>query len=56
MTLEPSHARCIPQEDYSRLMEMMNRLRASNYALARDLQLVKAENAIMRAALEGNDT
>jgi hypothetical protein len=34
---EPSHARCVPQEDYSRLMAMMNQLRRANADLAGEL-------------------
>jgi hypothetical protein len=40
---EPSHARCVPQEDYSRLMGMMNQLRRANADLAGELMKLQKE-------------
>jgi hypothetical protein len=40
---EPSHARCVPQEDYSRLMAMMNQLRRANADLAGELLALQRE-------------
>jgi hypothetical protein len=40
---EPSHARCVPQEDYSRLMQMMNLARQANADLAKELSALQRE-------------
>jgi hypothetical protein len=45
---EPSHARCVPQEDYAHLMAMMNQLRRANADLAGELQATQRELARAR--------
>jgi hypothetical protein len=44
-TPEPSHARCVPQEDYARLMDMMNQLRRANADLASEIVRLQRDKA-----------
>ena len=38
-----SHARCVPHEDYARLMQMLDHTRRANFDLAREVQRLQRE-------------
>jgi hypothetical protein len=49
---EPSHARCVPQEDYSLLMRTMDMARQGNADLARELRSHQEARKDALSALE----
>jgi hypothetical protein len=40
---EPSHARCVPHEDYARLMQMLSMAHRANADLAKEVQALQRE-------------
>lgn len=38
-----SHARCVPHEDYARLMGMLDMARKANFDLAKELQALQRQ-------------
>jgi hypothetical protein len=42
---------CVPQEDHARLMELLNRLRASNLVLATENQQLRQQIALLQGRM-----